>query len=259
MSEFENSPTRTGYLPASPVRWGIPAAAIGLGLAELAIIVDHFLARHPDIPHTDPVAVAFQAVFYALLAVYVVLVSRVRGLGTPRKDFGFDLRWVDLPLGAALAIVSQFAIGIAATVAVNILRLPPTSATNATLPDSRLWAVVSGIGIVSFLGPIVEKLLFRGLLLRAIRNLVIRVSRRESDSRIRRAGWISIVASAVIFAAGHLYEAQNTTELVELAISTLIFGLGAGWIATRTGRLGPSIIAHIVGNAIVVAGVLAAR
>jgi uncharacterized protein len=243
-------------MPAQPVKWGIPAAAIGLILSEAAIVGQHLLVRVPGFPHLDPIGVALQASFYVLLAVYVVLVGRTRGLGTVTKDFGFELRWIDLPIGIALAIVAHFAIDIAASIAVGVLGLSPSGGSNIVLPSSRVWAIVDGFAIGSLLAPVVEELFFRGLVLRAVRNFVINAARRGGERTVKRAQWISILVSATIFAAVHLYQATSVTELVELAISVFIFGLGAGWIATRTGRLGPSMIAHILNNTLVVITVL---
>jgi uncharacterized protein len=251
VSDLANSPTRSGLLPSQPVKWGLPDAAIGLVLTEAAIVGMRLLGQIPGFPHTDAVGVALQTGFYILVAVYVLLVARHRGLGRLKLDFGLELVWIDLLLGAALAIVVQFVYGLVASIAVGTLGLPPVPDTNASLPHSQVWAGIDGLAVASFFVPIVEELFFRGLVLRAVRNFVIRTAKRGGDATIRRAQWISIVASAVIFAAAHLYEAVNATELVELGISVLIFGLGAAWIASRTGRLGPSIIAHMITNGIV--------
>jgi uncharacterized protein len=258
VSKPEHSHHRNGLLPTEPVRWGIPAAAIGLILSEAAIVGVHLLRQIPGFPHTDGIGVALQAGFYIFLAGYVILIARWRGLGTPKKDFGFDLHWIDLPIGIALAIAAHFAIEISATFAVGVLGLPRDYGSNAVLPSTRIWAIVDGLAVASFLAPVVEELFFRGLVLRAIRNLVVKTARRGGERSIRRAQWISIVVSATIFAAVHLYEARSPTELVVLAISVFLFGLGAGWIATRTGRLGPSMIAHMINNTLVVVSLLSA-
>ena len=66
---------------------------------------------------------------------------------------------------------------------------------------------------------------------------------RTSDGRGR--SWIS----ALFFGVVH-FEPLQTPALV-------LFGLVAGWLVQRYGRLGPSIFAHMAFNAITVAILLA--
>lgn len=243
-------PVRDGMLPAQPVRWGVPAALLGLALFVAIIVGSALLARVGWIPHTDAVSFALTLVFYAVLVAYIIAVSHRRGLGRLARDFGFELRWVDLPIGVGLAILLHLVEGVLNSLAISVLKLPTAPTSNIDLPRSFVWAVVVGLGVASLLAPIVEELYFRGLLLRAVRNLVIRKSRFEGDRTTRRARMVSILVSAVVFAAFHLYEARNLTMLVVLGLDILAFGLFGGWIATRTGRLGPSIIMHIATNAL---------
>jgi membrane protease YdiL (CAAX protease family) len=237
-------------LPAQPVRWGLPAALIGLALFIAIIVGSGLLARVPWIPHTDAVGFSLTLLFYAVLVTYIVAVSRRRGLGRLVRDFGFELRWVDLPIGVGLAILLRIADVLINNLAISTLRLPAAPTSNIDLPKSFVWAVIVGLGVASLVAPIVEELYFRGLVLRAVRNVVIRKSRFEGDRTTRRARTVSILVSAVVFAAFHLYEARNLTMLVVLGLDILAFGLFAGWIATRTRRLGPSIIMHIATNAL---------
>jgi uncharacterized protein len=184
-----------------------------------------------------------------ILAAYILVVSRRRGLGSVPRDFGLELRWIDLIIGVALAIALRIITVVIYNFAIGVLRLPDAPTGNLELPKNFVWAVIVGLGIASLIAPIIEELYFRGLLMRAIRNLVIRRSRREGAPTIARARTTSIVVSAVIFAAFHLYEARNLTMLFVLGVNILVFGLIAGAIATRTERLGPSLVMHIATNA----------
>lgn len=243
-------PARDGLLPPQAVRWGIPAAIIGLAVFAAVIVGSSLLSTLSWLPRNDAVGFALMIVFYAVLVAYLFGVSRRRGLGRLSRDFGFELRWVDLPIGVGLAILLRILDVVIVGFVLGVLKLPNLPTSNIELPKSFVWAVIVGLGIASLVAPIVEELYFRGLVMRAIRNFVIRKSRFDGDRTTRTARTISIVVSAVIFAAGHLYEAKNVTMLVVLGIDILLFGLVAGWIATRTARLGPSMIMHIATNAL---------
>jgi uncharacterized protein len=249
MSEHEIPPQRSGLLPPQHVRWGLPDAAIGLGLFAAIIVGSSLLGSAPWFPRSDATGFALTAVFYAVLVAYVIGVTRRRGLGSLARDFGLELRWVDLVIGVGLAIAVRIAEVVIYNFAIGVLHLPVAPTSNLDLPRSYVWAVIVGLGIASLVAPVVEEIYFRGLLMRAVRNFVIRRSRFEGDRATQRARTLSIVISAVIFAAFHLYEARNLTMLFVLGINILVFGLVAGLIASATKRLGPSIIMHIATNA----------
>ena len=96
MTEPQDSAPRSGLLPAQRVRWGLPDAVAGLVLTAAIVGGQVLLARAPWLPHGDWVGVTLQTLFYLLIAAFLVLVSKTRGLGRIRRDFGFELRWVDL-------------------------------------------------------------------------------------------------------------------------------------------------------------------
>lgn len=251
-------PPRDGLSPSQPVRWGLPDAAIGIAFTAALIAGNYLLSRAPGIPHSDPLSVGLAVLFYALIAGFLVLVSRERGLGRLARDFGFVLKWIDLLIGLGLAVAIHISDTVVYNFAVDELHLPAVNVSNVTLPHSLFWAVVYGLVLASFFGPIVEEIFFRGLVMRAVRNFVVRVSKFDGQKTTRRAQTISICVSAVIFAGALLYEARNLTMLFVLGVSVLIFGLITAAIATRTGRLGPSMIAHMLTNGLAAVALLSA-
>jgi membrane protease YdiL (CAAX protease family) len=237
-------------MPTQPVRWGLPDVAVGIVLTAAIIGGQILLVRAPWFPDLDWLGVTLQTIFYLIIAAFLVLVSKTRGLRRVRRDFGFELRWIDLLIGVGLTIVLQIASVLVNEFAIDILRLPVAPTGNVSLPKSAGWAVFDGLAIASFLAPIVEELFFRGLVMRAVRNFVVRHSRLEGPRSTRRAARISILASALVFAAAHLYESRNLTMLFVLGVWIFIVGLVTAAIATRTGRLGPSMITHILTNGV---------
>jgi membrane protease YdiL (CAAX protease family) len=265
MSEPENSPVRStppireGTLPAQRVRWGLPDAAIVLALGTVLVALNAWLISGDFVPKSDLLRVVISGLFYALLLVCLFIVARRRGLGSLKRDFGFELRWIDLLIGVGLVIALQVANVIVYDFAIHVLGLPNENVSNVTLPKSRALAIFDALVVASVFAPIVEELVFRGLLMRAVRNFVIRRAKFEGPSTTRRAQRVSILVSAMVFAAAHLYEAQNLTMLFVLGVSIFIFGLVAGAVATRTGRLGPSIMIHMLTNGLATVLLLSSR
>ena len=87
--------------------------------------------------------------------------------------------------------------------------------------------VVLLIVVVVFGAPVVEELFFRGLALRAF------------EQRLGR--WVGLVASSLVFGLVHFQPLQFP--------ALVMFGLIAGWLAQRDGRLGRAIWAHVGFNA----------
>jgi hypothetical protein len=158
----------------------------------------------------------------------LVLISRRKGRGTLAADFGFAIHLRD-----AWVIV----IGVLLEIGLTIMVLPIVNLAGDKhqdvvndLRDSTgvklaLIALVAGL-----VAPICEELLFRGLLLRALR---------------RRASPVAAVAiSALVFALAHpLLDPTVGT----VAVVPALFGLGAisGVVALRRGNLSMSIFLHI--------------
>lgn len=105
-----------------------------------------------------------------------------------------------------------------------------------TMPDKWALALIVGVG-----APIAEETVYRGF----IQPALIQVA---GGPTARRAPIIGIGITAVWFAAAHV----QSVQFVGLAIVGLVLGA----LAHRSGRLGPSMVAHATFNLISLASLL---
>jgi membrane protease YdiL (CAAX protease family) len=96
---------------------------------------------------------------------------------------------------------------------------------------TRTGPWLPALGVIAILPAIVEELVFRGVLARALAR--------------RHGAALGVVASAIVFSAYHLSLGQ--------ALPTLLLGLELGFIAVRADSGVPTMIAHAMNNAIVLA------
>lgn len=169
-----------------------------------------------------------------------ILASRRYGTGSLATDYGFRVgSWWDLPLGAAAGLACQYLL-------VPALYLPfqhfdrslnqqLSQPVHQDTGDVHTAAAATVILVFLAVGaPLVEELFFRGLLLRSLLGRVPAPA--------------AIFITAVLFALAHF-------EAVQFA-GLAVFGLVVGYLAWRTGRLGPSIGAHMAFNAAAVLSVV---
>ncbi len=161
-------------------------------------------------------------------AILVALVglSRAKGRGTLGADFGLRVRardWPWLAGGVLLQLLSIAAIELLREVAGS---LPEQQAAD-TVQHSHGPEIALVVLGVAFFAPLVEELLFRGLLLRAL---------------LRRTTPAAAVAiSAVVFAGAHLLDPSTAPLLAPLLLLATISGVRA----VRTGDLSQSIMLHV--------------
>jgi membrane protease YdiL (CAAX protease family) len=156
------------------------------------------------------------------------LPGRLRG----QLGLRFDLK-KDIPKGILLGIAGQI---LVAVVYLPLYVFHSDLADKIDDPARQLSEAMSGwrwlvfgffVGVVS---PICEELFFRGLTLKAIAH--------------RWGPVVGIVGSGIVFGIIH-FEGLQTIALAA-------FGMLLAWRATRTGRIGETIIGHGVFNLITV-------
>ncbi|HXY44072.1 MAG TPA: CPBP family intramembrane glutamic endopeptidase [Acidimicrobiales bacterium] len=154
-------------------------------------------------------------------------------------DYGLRFRWRDVPLGIAIGVGAQYLL-------VPFLELPLQPFVhnlNAKLshPAQQLLSPVqyntASLVILAVLvcvgSPLVEEIFFRGLLLRGLLGRFEHLGPRAGPA-------LSIVITGIVFGLVH-FEALQFFGLAG-------FGMLLAYVAYRTGRLGPTILAHVAFN-----------
>jgi uncharacterized protein len=240
---------RPGLKGANPYGLGfaLGGAAVGYVLGSVGV------AAYDKADHVAQSAVTFGGNVVSLFGLWIGFIgaailavrSRRRPEGTSlfrslRDELGLSIRpWPDIPLGVLIGVAAQLAL-------VPLLELPllpfvPHLFHRISQPARSLTNHVHGpglflIGVLVCVGsPIVEETFFRGLLLRSLIGVFAPRSRRFAVG-------LAIVATGVLFGLAHF----EALEL--LALSG--FGIVLGVLATRTGRLGAGIVAHMSFNAL---------
>jgi membrane protease YdiL (CAAX protease family) len=237
------------YRPDSTIRWGLPQFFVGLAVFVVIIAAMNLLALALPRGAQGPL------LFVAVLVGYGAL------FGSLARDFGLRFRPIDLLIGLGIGLAAKIVGVIVAVPLVGLSGGTPTS--NVPLQNDLVWIVLNTVVATTLVAPIVEELFFRGLLLRAVRNGILRGrathprTEPPSPSRVRSALLGSVLISSAAFMLVHLYQAPDLATLFVLGSSTLILGLVNAVLATRTGRLGPGIVAHAVFNGLALLGLLA--
>ncbi|MCW2606998.1 MAG: Conserved rane protein of unknown function, partial [Frankiales bacterium] len=222
---------------ADPGRtWGVPDALLGLLSLPTALVVTGLLLAVVDVPGGVLLVVAS-----AVLAAGVALAARrpARQSGGLERALGFDLpRWSDVPLVAGWSLLLLLAqAGAAVVVGVLFPALQGVDADNTSEYRGAAPLTLAGLAVAAVLvAPVVEELLFRGLLLQSL--------------ALRLGFWPAAVLSSAVF--GLLHTASLDAGGAALALATGVLGLGLCLLARRTGRLGPGIGVHALRNAAVV-------
>ncbi|HTH07089.1 MAG TPA: CPBP family intramembrane glutamic endopeptidase [Ilumatobacteraceae bacterium] len=212
-------------------------AAVGWGAGWLlgALVGSAFLASsgHEKVSEAGPWWILLSSVclWVPLVAVAFVLGRRF-GTGRLDVDYGLSFRRIDLagiPIGVGLQVI-----------VLQLVYWPLHELWPGTFdPDDverrarEIWDSASGVGVVALVfvvvvgAPLVEELVYRGLLQGAL---------------VRKIGpALGLAAAAAWFAAVH----QQAVELPGLFVVGLVFG--GGMLVTR--RLGLSVLTHMAFNA----------
>lgn len=212
--------------------WGLGHVVLGLLLAE-AMVLATILAFGLDSGEggRDDLSLEMIALLQASLwlGTIGVPVWLIWARGVSWSELGWGFRRHDTLSGLLIGIGTQ-------VVAVPLLYLPImlfTDDLDVAEPARELVDKATGTGVVLLVlvvvvgAPIVEEVFYRGLTLRAL------------EGRMRPT--FALILSSLLFAAIHF----QVTQFPAL----LLFGLVAGRLAQKDGRIGRAIWAHIGFNA----------
>jgi hypothetical protein len=204
----------------------------GGNLLGSAVIAATGRSAQPDVGLPTWVTLLGALALWSPMVGGVVWASRAHGSGSLRTDVGLRFEPVDL-LGIPLGIACQL-------VVVRVVYLPLEAIWPDTFGDDRVeesarrlyeaaegWWLVGLVLMVVVGAPVVEELVYRGLL----QGALVR--------RMRPV--IAVVLVAGLFALVHFRPVQYP--------GLFVFGVVLGLCALRTGRLGMAITAHAGFNA----------
>ena len=213
-----------------------PRAAFGILAATFAaILLATFVGDHlGGIADWMAVVVVYVVLFGAMYG-SCVLFSRTLGTGSLRKDFGLSIKVEDIGWGA-LAFGATMAGRIVLAIFLSNIDDDPVRDVGDSLDLEG--AVLFAFAVAALIGaPIVEELVFRGVLQRGLTKLA--------------GAPAAIGLQAVLFSAYHFVpDGSGYSHFYFGAL--VLFGIGAGVAVDRTGRLGPGMVAHAINNAVAI-------
>lgn len=227
------------------MRWGV-GDLFWVLLAQFggALVAELVYRAIADVPLDDELSTG--AFFWAVLPVSaaasvgaLLLISRRKGRGSLRADFGFVVRlrdWTAVLMGVGWQVV------------LIILLIPFVLLLDSDEPAQELvqeieetraalgWAAI--VLQVVIIQPTIEEVMFRGILLR---SLLRRVAPRNA-----------IVISGLVFGAIHLAGTGLTLAAVPTIVGLGAFGMVLAVLALRHESLSRPILAHVGFNLTVV-------
>lgn len=158
------------------------------------------------------------------------------GSGDRRADVGFVVRWSDLGWGP-LIWLATIAVQVAIATIVLALDVPLANNTDdiGELTADRTYTVSILITAV-IAAPLVEELVFRGLVLRSLLSVT--------------APAVAVVGQGILFGVAHVDPVRGVGN-IGLAVVLSAVGISFGVAAYLLRRIGPTMVAHAIFNGVV--------
>jgi hypothetical protein len=225
------------------VFWGLLLYLAGGVLSAVVLLATGSIDSSGTIDDLSPwlVAVTLLGGWFGFVG-WPVVASYVKGQRSLARDFGLDVRWVDVGWGVLGGVVA-LGLSVAAGLLWQGLSGDDAPSNADFLPDDP--GVVGALVLVLFvavLTPIAEELFFRGLFLRAAG---------------RKWGLpIGVAVSSFVFGCFHFE--GSVVHGIFIVVVTAIYGSVFALLVVRAeGRLGPAIVAHACVNGVGVIALLA--
>ena len=101
-------------------------------------------------------------------------------------------------------------------------------------PIEGWWWMIAGGAII--MAPIIEEILYRGIIQQSLRRLKV-------------PRWWAILATSTGFTLMHV-PVLTDDAMISSLLMLMFASIGFGWIRERTGLMAPSIVAHMIFNAV---------
>lgn len=217
-------------MPALPMRAAVVAASLVVLVTAAGAFTEAIRGYKVAVALIALTTMAVSVIGFPLTA---WLVSRRLGTGSMRRDLGFGFKPIDLALGVGGAF-GLTVIVITGGLIIKLLGAPEGSNLSGVEENGRNIAVFAFLMLFAgVIAPFTEELLFRGVIMRGL------------SSRFGRIG--ATVGQAVVFGGAHLTVSQGWGNIGLIVILTCL-GLGLGFLAQLTGRLGAGMVAHSLFN-----------
>jgi membrane protease YdiL (CAAX protease family) len=163
-------------------------------------------------------------------------VSRKWGTRRLSADVGLRFRWSDVGWGP-LIWISALVVQIAVAALILACDIPLTSNTERVSDIDADRAYVIALAITAVVAaPIVEEMVFRGIVMRGL--------------RARLGAATTVAVQAVFFGAAHFDPVRGVGNIgLVMVLSSVGAAFGVGAYLLR--RIGPTIVAHAIFNAVV--------
>ncbi len=228
------------------IRWGIGDVLIGLLVWLVGGIIAGLVVLS-TVTRTDGAELGLGLIVVGIVSGWPgflgwpVAATWFKGQRSLARDFGLRLRPVDIGWGV-LGGMGALLVSIVAGVIWRLLSDRPEPSNAGFLPSGpSAGTAIALLVLVAICTPIVEELFFRGLFLRAVG---------------RRFGLpVGVVASSIVFGLLH-FQGAGLHGLFISAVTASYGAVFALLVIRAGGRLGSSIIAHMVVNGVGVIGAL---
>jgi membrane protease YdiL (CAAX protease family) len=222
-------PSDPNYLNYQPLR-PIPGLSIVLFLAALAVLFVAASVGFWLFPVVWPPLVLI-ANLYGLILLAALIALWPLGRQAPLALAIRGARWKPLVFGPVATLA----------LSIGVSQLGPDVESMKQVAElvRSFKSTMASIVVLGVLAPVVEEVVFRGLLYGWIDG---------------RWGWRpAVVVSALAFALAHYQWQAEGWERLAYALAVLPLGLLFSWLRWRTSSLLPSVVSHIVNNSFAVA------
>ena len=218
-----------------PVAASVTALVVTIVSLTMSRFVVEWLADYRW-PIAIYVAIAGVIGYGPLLVCCRVVVNRW-GTGSMRNDLGFRFRPVDLGWGP-LTWVACVCLQVVVAIIIYALNIPVVSNTEGISKLSGNRGYIISFAILAVVAaPIVEELVFRGVVLRGFAS--------------RMPAWSSVGLQGILFGSAHIDPIRGMGNIGLVMILSAV-GIVLGGAAYLIRRLAPTMISHAITNTIAV-------